>query len=56
MKFMRDKQGRLYAVDNGVVIGQIMSFGDQNTREEEKNESRRSRNQGRQHGRGKGRV
>lgn len=28
MKFMRDKQGRLYAVDNGIVIGEIFSTGD----------------------------
>ena len=28
IKFMRDKEGNLYSVKNGVVIGKITSIGD----------------------------
>ena len=36
IEFMRDKQGRLYAVKNGVVIGEITTSDASDSKDEEK--------------------
>lgn len=48
IQFMRDKDGNLYAVRDGQVIGQVESMGDKQEEQEEKKNGTRNRSDDRQ--------
>lgn len=43
MTFRRDKDGNLYAVKNGKIVGQVVSMGDQLEKKEKKDGNNKRR-------------